>query len=493
MKVKVARYVVLAALAACGTSGGTSGGGGGGGATATDAAAGDGATAATTDTQSGGDGATTTDTTGTGDGKVTDTATPPADTATSGDTGGGADTGGPVGKPVPLEQLEAELLKAMCQSFVNCGGADISFASVDSCVAFLGSQFSDSGDSPTSLIAEVKAGKITYDPVAAGNCLAYFATTCGAFKNGKSPPPCKATFVGKIADGQPCNRDEVCTSGRCEKTGQVSSDCPGKCAQPAKAGGACNSDSDCDGELLCINDKCAAKGGKAGAACNSESCDAGLFCDYSSPDGAKCAALGKVGGACIGTEACEKGLYCKAADSQGVCTKPTALGGACTALGGSGSGSGPGGGFGECGDGVCLLKAGGSGGEGLCATKAKLGQPCQGPGQCIGIDTWCPAEGDGKGTCKLLPAKGKACQQPDFMKGVVFTCQLPFTCDPATKVCVDPPGEGKPCLAFCAPGLDCNQGKCTAKAKAGESCENANCASGLECSDGKCAKPVCGG
>ncbi|MBM4341947.1 MAG: hypothetical protein FJ100_01020 [Deltaproteobacteria bacterium] len=491
MKATLALCATLAALAACGTSSGTTGGGG---TPTNDATATDGAAGTSADAAGSGDGSSTTDTAAAGDTKAGDGAAATGDTATTGDIAVASDTGGPVGKPVPLEQLEAELLKAFCHTFVTCEGADIAFSSVPACIAFLGAQFDKEMDGPLALIAEVKAGKITYDPVAAGNCIAYIASSCDAFKSGKTPAPCKQTFVGKLADGDSCTRDEVCKSGRCQKGATQSSLCPGKCAPIAKAGGACNGDNDCEGDLLCIEDKCAPKGGKVGASCSSQSCEPGLYCNYAGPAGATCAELSKEGGACLGSEACVKGLYCKNTGSQGACTKPSAVGSPCNFEGGSGGGSGSGGGAGECGVGaVCLPKPGAPpGGQGMCVAKAKVGQPCQGPGQCHGIDTWCPPEGDGKGTCKLLPGKGGTCQPADPMKGLIFTCQVPLSCDPASKVCGDPPGEGKPCLAFCAAGLDCNSGKCMAKAKLGESCDNADCDKGLDCTDGKCAKPVCG-
>ena len=100
---------------------------------------------------------------------------------------------------------------------------------------------------------------------------------------------------------------------------------------------------------------------------------------------------------------------------------------------------------------------------------------------------------DAKGTCTLLPTKGAACTVPNPLIGQFFGCILPYICDETAKKCVDPPSAGQPCSTTCAPGVDCNEGMCYAKAKIGESCGLADCVKGASCVNAKCAAVICTG
>lgn len=391
--------------------------------------------------------------------------------------------------PLPIDQFEAAFVDAICGVMITCGGN--TFATTAGCKAFLNSQM-DEKDGPAQMVALVKAGTLTYDPKAAGECLALYKN-CGVMQLKKAPAACAKVFTGSVADGASCTRDEVCKSAFCDHSTALSGACPGKCKAKGVAGAACTASDGCSGDLLCIADKCTAPGGKAGDACVETSCGAGLYC--STGDGVSlCKALVSAGGECDDPKGCQPGLFCgaNAAGNALVCQVPAKVGAPCASSGsGSGFGSDA---FGASpspceGGGVCASTGSGTG---ICLAPAKLGGPCTHAQQCGGMDVFCSGlTATTPGTCKALPTKGEACTKPDFTKGIFFTCLLPMVCDETTLKCADPPAVGKPCTFFCGPGLSCEQGVCTAKAKLGESCLQVSCESGLDCLDGKCAKPVC--
>ncbi len=481
--------IALFALAACGTSGGATTTAGDAAAditAAADAAAGSDSTPAKADS--------VTDTVAVADAKASDEGTVPGDIAPIGGDTVTPDIAG--GTPIPLDQLEAAMFVALCTAMNNCSSS-FGFASLDSCKVFFA--VSDDGG-PTDMIVLAKAGKVKYDPVQAGKCLAAFTGSCSALTSGKAPLACQLAFQGTIEDGQPCDQGEVCKSYYCKKPVAMSFACPGVCAQPLAAGGACQSGDACKGDLLCIGEKCTAPTpGKAGDACSDSSCGPDLYCKSDNTTGKQqCTAKGNANDPCEDAVACKTGLTCGMVDTVAKCVAQAKLGDPCKiGGGGSGGGAGSGGPFansegGPClGTARCVTKPGGTPGEGVCAAVAKVGEPCIAEGQCFGRDTSCADFKDGKGTCKLLPAKGAACLQPNFMAGQLFSCLPPFVCDATKKVCVDPPTVGQECMFLCAAGLNCNQGKCMAKAKSGESCQDASCIKGLECIDGKCGAPVC--
>ena len=489
--------LLIAGLAACTSPAGSAAAGTG---TAADAAAvaDSGKAAATTDTIAG---------TG-GDALVTDSVTGTKDSAAPSDTAGDAASGadavsadavadasttdtGP-SKPVAIEQLQEAFANAYCTAMANCGGAFFSFSSTAGCKAFL----SGSGvDGPfDDLTAAVKTGKIKYSPEAAGKCVAAIASTCAILTSNKQLAVCKAVFVGTLADKAACDIDEVCVNGWCERPDSVDSSCPGTCALPKPAGGACQLDDGCADTLVCIEGKCAANGGgKPDDPCIDTSCGAGLYCSLSSDIKSVCVAQSGEGGKCNPDAlSCKAGLFCQPGGNFPQCTKQIAIGQPCKFQNNFGSGS-----SGEvapaCVGGVCVAKQGGAAGEGLCVTPAKLGQPCVAAGQCIGLDTMCADLKDAKGTCTLLPTKGAACTVPNPLIGQFFGCILPYICDETAKKCVDPPSAGQPCSTTCAPGVDCNEGMCYAKAKIGESCGLADCVKGASCVNAKCAAVICTG
>lgn len=403
------------------------------------------------------------------------------------------DTAGAV--PVPIEQIADKFLDAICTAMTSCGAK--TFATKQGCMAFLSAQIGGDGDGgPGAMVELVKAGKATYDAAAAGKCLALYSN-CTMFKSNKAPGECAKVFTGVAADGAICNQDEECKSLYCAKSETQNWDCPGKCTAKVAVGQACSSDDACQGDLLCIESKCTAAGGKVGDACVTGSCGAGLFCDSNAVKSA-CAAKVNAGQPCDSEDACTAGLFCgpNSAGDASVCQAPAKIGAPCAS---SGSGSGGGSGsdmFGNApspceGGGICAAAAT-PGGASTCLAPAALGGACTHPQQCGGMDVECAGlTATTPGKCQLLPGKGQKCSQPDLMKGVIFTCQLPLACDSKTSVCVDPPTAGQPCLFMCAQGLSCSDGICQGKAKEGESCESADCIKGTMCENAKCVKVIC--
>ena len=456
-----------------------------------DAAAGDatagGDTSAADSTGTGGDAAiadTLADTAG-ADGTPTDTGA--ADTGASDTSATG---------PVPLDQFTAKIFEAMCAAMVNCGGH--TFATVEGCVGFVTSQIDDQ-DGPADMVALAKAGKASYDAVAAGKCMALYSN-CTLITSGKAPGECAAVFTGTTADGGDCDQDEACKSGYCKHNDMLDPSCPGVCTAKAKVGSVCQEDDGCEGDALCIGDLCAAPGGKLGDACSGNSCGTGLYCVSSDGPQNVCAAKLDVSMPCNDEMACKDGLFCgmNPAGDGAICQTQAKIGAACGG-GGSGSGSGSGG-FGSdafgttsgpC-EGKAICASPGVGKPAVCVAQAKVGEACSSNAQCGGMDVQCAGLTDSKpGTCQPLPGKEQPCSQPDFTKGVLFTCQLPLVCDPASSKCSDPPGVGQSCMLFCAQGLTCSDGKCAAKATEGQPCGAAQCASGLSCDGTKCVKAVC--
>ncbi len=452
------------AIAVACTSGG--GGGGGPGATPSDISGGD---------STGGDAAA-------GDAKAGSDATSSGDTAT-----GGGDTASPTS--IPLDQYSGAVMDAMCAMMAKCGGG-WQFSSLAACKAFFEFSLKGEGEGVFSAQARVKAGKATYDPVLAAKCIGEFTKGCGSLGK-KTPAACAQALKGTAKDGATCTNDADCVSGSCKKSG--ASGCPGICAAPVDQGAECAKNSGCKGDLTCNGLKCGApSGGKAGEACSVGSCGDGLWCQNAGSADSKCAAFGDTGAPCDDEQAsCKAGLWCQqGANNERKCAAQSKLAEACPPGASAGTlfSSGV---AGPCPVGAhCVLKPGSLAGA-VCMTSAKLGEACSMEGECLGMDLTCAGAPSGKGVCKVVPAAGEACTQPNFMAGQLFSCLMPSFCNVTTNKCGPAPKVGEPCVLFCDGDLVCAKGKCAARAKVGQPCGDVPCANNLDCDNDICVAPVC--
>jgi hypothetical protein len=195
---------------------------------------------------------------------------------------------------------------------------------------------------------------ITYDPYAAGKCLAGQRSSlrCGRTDHELVDPACYEVFVGKLKPGETCHRSEECEEPKsggsyCDFSGHVGSDPPqGVCTvkqsppeSHAKLGEACLT--------TCAGNECApdpAPGAGEGDTSQSNTAkfcfrDDGLYCT----DGGTCASLLSLGASCNGGGECAGSAFC-AFDTH-VCTERRPEGGACVTEVHCQSG--------DCQDGVC--------------------------------------------------------------------------------------------------------------------------------------------
>lgn len=471
--------LAASSLVACGTSANS----GGGAVSSSDAAAGDAASGADTGSDTGvasdtgaASDAWVTDTGGTGDVGSTGDSGTPGDSGTSGDSASTNDTA--TGTGIALAQLADALAAAACQALVQCN-PDFEYSSVATCKAVL---FQDD-DATATLIAAAKAGKVKYDGVQAQACLAAIQSNCAFFQSEKPPLPCALTFVGSLADGASCDDDPYCASGWCQDGGPGAC---GICATRKKAGDPCAGAVECEGELDCVNGKCAPVAvPEVGSPCQSgKPCGQGLYCAPGKDDTpATCATLLKPGEVCGAPDACQAGYVCSDGGMDGLAT--------CVAAKKEGEDCGTLGATGGCGKGlVCATKELSPSPQAkfTCLAKRKLGGACEVSPQCPVLDSYCAL-----GKCVPLPGPGGKCDPDANQYGQAFSCLGDLACDPTKKLCVDKPAPGQPCFqGQCAKGAQCNEGD-TCEALPGENqpCQG-QCQKGLDCVNGSCAKkPVC--
>lgn len=365
------------------------------------------------------------------------------------DSGSGASStsGGGSSAAIPIDNLQNEVKALFCQMY-GCMGAW--FSTPTGCADQIAA-------SPPEMqeVQWAKAGLITYDGAQARACLNAMMASCSL--EGPKPEACDKAFVGKIADGKPCDTKGLCTSAYCnKKPGEAC----GVCAARVAAGGDCQMDDDCATGLTCADNKCVALGSVAvGGKCNADrACTAGNFCKDEGNSGVCTAKIDKDGACDLKSGGCKDGLVCSGdvatMMASAKCVAPHKAGEAC------GNPYPP---SGDCEKGLlCGFAMPTKAGDKLvtkCVSYKKVGEACEFAQQC-GIDGFCSA-----GKCAALPKMG----------------------DPCTPAAQGQPGK-------CAPSAYCNdKGTCTALPIAGDACspDNMDCAAGLTCMFGpkKCAAP----
>jgi hypothetical protein len=267
----------------------------------------------------------------------------------TGGTGtGGTGTGGRIvaGTPIPLANYSAAVGEMLCPPFGTCCTALGIPLTVAQCqTTLLGVSTSYETADPANY---------TYDPVAAGTCLATAqeaipASGCNTDAMG-TDPLCNNVFTGLLAPGQPCTDDIECRQAvgedvACEAvtTGAVNvcvlrlrvtagQPCYWTCTEQAGGlrlcSGAGPNKTEVQGRcftndgVYCSSDGLCMPQGKIGDVCSlSQSCGEG-FCDTAS---GLCTTRALAGGACVGDVGCAEGLYCKTQ----LCTPELAPGSPC--------------------------------------------------------------------------------------------------------------------------------------------------------------------
>jgi len=211
--------------------------------------------------------------------------------------------------------------------------------------------------------------------------------------------------------GESCDYTNYCDVGlRCAQTDPQNSSAM-SCIRPVAEGAACSeqSDSPCQGRLVCLDGRCA-RPLKAGTACTSSiQCDGELICVNGS-----CGPPLTEDAACTpDDDNCGPGLGCRA----GVCTK--------------------------------LLPD---------------GADCNSSEECLGFCDTGVGSASGKCVGGISPRAraGEACVQ-DAATGMGLECVYQAFCDPATSRCVLRKPDGAPCSddSQCLGWLRCDAGKCS--------------------------------
>jgi hypothetical protein len=188
------------------------------------------------------------------------------------------------------------------------GGFGVLFESPAVCVEHVHRFAYDDVD---DLIGFVRAGSIRFDGVAARTCLDQVAARC-ASTNSQVNQLCRRAFVGTVAIGGGCWRNQQCVEGAwCDHGSAGAQACPGACRAQLAAGAMCVTARQClgwgEGNATCVSGRCAtAREGSPAA------------------EGQPC---GEVPGAdmSVTRTACATGLACRSS----VCRRPLAVGAPC--------------------------------------------------------------------------------------------------------------------------------------------------------------------
>lgn len=339
------------------------------------------------------------------------------------------------GGSIKREDLNTELVKALCATYAKCGVA----LSEAGCTQALQPLITQSATDPyADLIA---AGKIKYDGAQARKCLdAYVGQACSNTIFSVAPEQCQHVYEGQVAVGQPCSLMECVSSAYCSL--EVDGKCPASCKDRLAAGSAATSSVQCVLGLTVADGLCA-KLGTEGARCTGSdfggSCGPDLFC---APDTLLCKKTRLVGESCGSTERCSGWNFC----SSGLCAKPGDVGANCTQTAGTGFGGA-----------ACKVEL-------VCDTslpaavcKARLaeGATCTGisSGDC-NFGLACSPSGGAATTCQKPGGIGQAC--------IGGSCASDLFCETASKLCKTRLAPGSPCTEFdsCNGGNYCQTGTC---------------------------------
>ncbi len=265
--------------------------------------------------------------------------------------------------PVPYDRFCADYASTTCQAAQRCDCLE--GIPVALCVTYM-------TDDCRSWVEEpVEAGRMTYDPAAAGDCL--FAvggilSDC-SLGNDDWPVACDAFLVGAVAAGGYCESGSECVGGlECYEDACTLMPVEG---QPCLAGYDCADDHFCGDDTLCHAER------SAGQPCpeGGEACGDDLYCDSRSTT---CQPWIGISGTCDhATWACDDDLYCS--PSSGTCVPYPAAGQSCVDSSG------------ECADDLYCDATG------VCRHQLPSGSPCTEDDECLSwdcIDLVCEPDSD---------------------------------------------------------------------------------------------------
>lgn len=227
-------------------------------------------------------------------------------------------------EPLTTDEGAQQYAEGVCGAFDKCfadNAMQMLFGSQSACVARMKAW--------TLAVYSQSGASASGDQLAACGD-AYASSSCADLTQGPTPAACE--LPGTLAAGTACASAAQCTTGYC-KFG-ASGGC-GTCATRAAAGAACSSSNDCDNDLVCKDNVCAAtrivaSGGTCDESDSAQECVYGTYCkrNAGASTGA-CTAYAAAGANCADAE-CDAfaGMACNQAD---VCAVygVSAAGGAC--------------------------------------------------------------------------------------------------------------------------------------------------------------------
>ncbi len=229
----------------------------------------------------------------------------------SGDGEPGSGGSGVSGPPIAFADYCSRFATLACTTAHRCdclpGGASVSM-----CERFVVDDCEGDVDEP------VNAGRMTFDAVAAGNCIASLEAIiqdCSVGDDANWPTACDSMLVAAVPEDGTCDDSEECVGNL---------DCrDDRCTRMPAQGETC-ADGSCADDLYCRdNDRCSPYAG-LGAPCAESDvrCGDDLHCSAASET---CAPYPTLGQSCADTH-CDDDLYC---DEGAVCRAELPDGAAC--------------------------------------------------------------------------------------------------------------------------------------------------------------------
>ncbi len=258
--------------------------------------------------------------------------------ACSGSTDGSAGS-----SPIPLDDIARVVSEAFCGDIAPCcqtAGFPYDRAQ---CEALIRSTYDQ------QLVPLARAGKLGYDPAAAGTCVSR-AREALAKCAVPEVPECEAMFAGTVPHGGACSDSAECATAPKGDAYCDESDGAGTCVSTprGKAGDACGATCTESGNTT----SCSGSGGGEPTTGPVADCytNDGLVCGSER----KCQAQSPAGGTCTESAECSGRAYCEG----GTCGPPHAEGGDCSYRDE------------ECATGLYCR-------EGTCAAELASGSPCE--------------------------------------------------------------------------------------------------------------------